>query len=153
MAKGRVLQTIIDISGEISPTLGKSLGSVTNELDGVKVSAMAAATAVSAIAIGTANAVIGATKYLSNLGDSYNSAINNISAGTGIVGAELDAMGDVLNDVYGSNFGESMEDAAAGITAIYQATGLTEDALAETTKAAYALSDTFGYDDQLRHIR
>ena len=146
MAKGKVLQTVIDIAGEISPTLGKSLDKVTDKLEGVNIKALAAGAAVGAIAIGTGKAVVDATKYLANLGDSYNSAVNNISAGTGLVGKELEEMSGVLKDVYGDNFGESMEDAAAGITAMYQATELTGDELAETTKAAYALSDTFGYD-------
>lgn len=146
MAKGKVLQTIIDIAGEISPTLGKSLGKVSEQLEGVNMKAVAAGAAVGAIAVGTGKAVIEATKYLADLGDAYNSAVNDIAAGTGMVGEELEGMSDVLKDVYGSNFGESMEDAAAGITAVYQATGLTDDALAETTKGAYALADTFGYD-------
>ena len=146
MAKGKVLQTVIDIAGEISPTLGKSLDGVIGKLDGVNVKALAVGGAIAGIAIGTGKAVIDSTKYLANLGDAYNSAVNDIAAGTGLVGEELEGMSDVLKDVYGDNFGESMEDAAAGITSIYQATGLTDEALAETTKAAYALSDTFGYD-------
>ena len=146
MAKGKVLQTIIDISGEISPTLGKTIDGVTKKLDGVNVKALATGAAIGGIAIATGAAVVKSTKYLANLGDAYNSAVNDISAGTGLVGEELEGMSDVLKDVYGSNFGESMEDAAAGITAVYQATGLTDEALAETTKGAYALADTFGYD-------
>ena len=146
MAKGKVLQTIIDIAGEISPTLGKSLDGVGKKLEGVNLKAIAVGSAIGGIAVGTAAAVVKSTAYLADLGDAYNSALNNISAGTGMVGDELDDMSEVLKDVYGSNFGESMEDAAAGITSVYQATGLTEEALADTTKAAYALSDTFGYD-------
>lgn len=144
--KGKILQTVVDISGEISPTLGKTLDSVMGQLDGVNVKALAAGAAVGAIAVGTAAAVVKATKYLAKLGDSYNIAVNDIVAGTGMVGEELDGMAEVLKDVYGNNFGESMDDAAAGITAVYQATGLTDEALAETTKGAYALADTFGYD-------
>lgn len=146
MAKGKVLQTVIDIAGEISPTLGKSLDGVAKKLEGINWAAVAAGAAIGGIAVGTAAAVNKSVKYLSNLGDAYNSAVNDISAGTGLVGEELEGMSDVLKDVYGSNFGDSMEDAAAGITAVYKATGLTDEALAETTKGAYALADTFGYD-------
>ena len=158
MAKrGKVLQTVIDISGEISPTLGKTLDGVMGQLEGVNVKALAAGAAVAGvataavaagagIAVATGKAVVKATKYLADLGDAYNSAVNDIAAGTGLVGDELEGMSEVLKDVYGSNFGESMEDAAAGITAVYQATGLTDEALASATKGAYALADTFGYD-------
>lgn len=146
MAKGKVLQTIVDISGEMSPTLGKTVDAVADKLEGLNLKALAAGAAVGGIAIGTGTALIGAAKGLATLGDSYNSAVNDISAGTGLVGEELDNMSAVLKDVYGSNFGESMEDAAAGITEMYRATGLTGDELAETTKGAYALADTFGYE-------
>jgi len=142
----KVLSTVVSIAGEISPTLGKSIEELEKKFEGVNVSALAVGASIGAIAVGTGVAVVGATKSLAQLGDSFNSAVNDIAAGTGMVGQELEGMSDVLKDVYGSNFGESMEDAAAGITQVYQATGLTEDALADTTKAAYALSDTFGYD-------
>lgn len=144
--KGKVLQTIIDISGEISPTLGKSLDEVTSKLEGAQGKALATGAAIGGIAVATGAAVIKAGKYLAELGDAYNSAVNDIAAGTGLVGTELEGMADVLKDVYGSNFGESMEDAAAGITDVYEATRLTGDELAATTKGAYALADTFGYD-------
>lgn len=146
MAKGKVLETIIDISGEISPTLGKSLDKVSDKLEGVNMTAVAAGAAVAGIAIATGAAVVKATKYLANLGDAYNSAVNDIAASTGLVGDELDAMGDSIKEVYGSNFGESMEDVAASLSEVYRSTGLVGEGLEETTKAAYALSDTFGYD-------
>lgn len=144
--KGKVLQTIVDISGEISPTLGKTLDGVMEQLEGVNVKALAAGGAIAGIAVATGAALVKATKYLANLGDSFNSAINDIAASTGLVGDELEGMSDVLKDVYGSNFGDSMEDAAAGIADVYEATRLAGDELAATTKGAYALSDTFGYD-------
>lgn len=146
MAKGKVLQTIIDISGEISPSLGKSLDSVTKQLEGVNLQALAVGAAIGGIAAGTAIAVGKSVKYLADLGDQYNSAVNDIAASTGLVGEELEAMGDVLENVYGDNFGESMEDVAAGLSEVYRNTGLVGEELEATTKAAYALSDTFGYD-------
>ena len=146
MAKGKVLQTIIDISGEISPTLGKSLDEVSKHLEGVNVKAMAAGAAITGIAIGTGVAVAKAGKYLANLGNDYNSAMNDIAASTGLVGEELESMSEALEGVYGYNFGESMEDVAAGLADVYRNTGLVGEELEATTKAAYALSDTFGYD-------
>lgn len=146
MAKGKVLQTIIDIGGEISPTLGKSLEAVTDKLEGVNLKALAVGAAIGGIAVGTAVAVGKAGKYMVELGDSYNSAVNDISASTGLVGDELEAMGESIKEVYGSNFGESMEDVAAGLSEVYRNTGLIGEELEATTKGAYALSDTFGYE-------
>ena len=146
MAKGKVLQTIIDIGGVISPTLGKSLKVVTDKLEGVNIKALAVGAAIGGIAIGTAIAVGKAGVYLAELGDSYNSAVNDIAASTGLVGDELEAMGESIKEVYGSNFGESMEDVAAGLSEVYRNTGLIGEELEATTKGAYALSDTFGYE-------
>lgn len=146
MAKGKVLQTVVQIAGEISPTLGKSLEAVQNKLEGVNLKAVAAGAAVGGIAVGTAVKVGKAVKGLAQLGDSYNSAMNDLSATTGIVGDELAAMGDVVKDVYKDNFGESMGDVASGVAEIHKQTGLVEDELKATTEAAYLLSDTFGYD-------
>ena len=142
----KVLSTIVSIAGEISPTLGKSIEELEKKFEGVNVSALAVGASIGAIAVGTAVAVGKAGVYLARLGDEFNSAVNDIAASTGMVGQELEGMSDVLKDVYGSNFGESMEDAAAGVAEIYKATKLTGDELAETTKGAYALADTFGYE-------
>lgn len=144
--ESKVLSTIVSIAGEISPTLGKSIEELEKKFEGVNVSALAVGASIGAIAVGTAVAVGKAGVYLARLGDEFNSAVNDIAASTGMVGQELEGMSDVLKDVYGSNFGESMEDAAAGVSEIYKATKLTGDELAETTKGAYALADTFGYE-------
>lgn len=143
---GKVLTTVVSIAGEISPTLGSSIEELQKKFEGVNLKAVALGASIGAIAVGTAAAVAKAGTYLAKLGDEFNSATNNIAASTGLVGQEMEAMSDVLKDVYGSNFGESMEDAAAGITEIYKATKLTGDELAATTKGAFALADTFGYD-------
>lgn len=143
---GKVLETIVKIAGEISPTLGKSVEGVSGKLEGVNVKALAAGASIAAIGVGTAVAVGKAVGALAKLGDAFNSGLNDISATTGLVGEELAGMGEVMKEVYGSNLGESMEDVAGGISEVYRQTGLVDEALAETTKAAYALSDTFGYD-------
>ena len=66
--KGKVLQTIVDISGEISPTLGKTINGVMDKLDGVNVKALAAGAAIGGIAVATGKALIEGTKYLAKLG-------------------------------------------------------------------------------------
>lgn len=146
MAKGKVLKTVIDIAGEISPTLGKSLDVVGEKLDAVNMKAVVAGAAIGGIAVGTIALLGKAAGALISLGDEYNTALNDIAAKTGLANEELEEMADVLEEVYGSNYGESMEDVAAGISEVYKATGITGDALAEVTKDAYALSEVFDYD-------
>jgi hypothetical protein len=70
----KVLSTVVSIAGEISPTLGKSIEALEQKFEGVNVKALAVGASIGAIAVGTGAAVVGATKYLAKLGDSYNSA-------------------------------------------------------------------------------
>lgn len=147
MAKNKgngVMETVIAIAGEISPTLGKTLDSVNKQLSGIDKAAAAASAAV--VAIGTA--AIGATKHLADMGQDFRTASNDIAASTGLAGQELESMKQVMKDVYGSNFGDDLADVADGVSTVYRNTKLLGDELADVTKGAYALSDTFGYDLQ-----
>lgn len=146
MAKGKVLKTIIDISGEISPTLGKSLGSVVDKLEGVNVKAIAVGASIAAIGGAVAVGVGKATAYLKDLGTDYDKASNQMAASTGLVGDELANMEQQMKDVYGNNFGEDMQDVSDSMSEVYRQTKLTGDALQGTTEGAFALRDTFGYD-------
>lgn len=146
MAKGKVLKTIIDISGEISPTLGKTIEGVTDKLEGVNVKALAVGAAITAVGGAVVAGVSKATKYLAELGTEYDQAANQMAASTGLVGDELANLESVMQGVYSSNFGESFEDAANAVAEVYKQTGLLGDALEATTEGAFALSDTFGYD-------
>lgn len=146
MAKGKALQAIVEIAGSISPTLGKSIEEATGKLDGLNLKAIAVGAAVGGIAVATGKAIIEAGAYLADLGDEYNQAMNDLSATTGATGEDLEALGEVVKDVYGDNFGESMGDAAASVAEVERVLDLTGDALAGATKDAIALSDTFEYD-------
>lgn len=142
MAKARIMETVIKIAGEISPTLGKTIDSVNKQLGGINDVAIAAGAAVAAIG----KAAVDSTKYLTKLGTEYGKAVNDVAAKTGLAGENLEAMKESVKDIYGSNFGESMGDVAEGVSLVYQNTKLIGDELTEVTKAGYALSDTFGYD-------
>lgn len=146
MAKGKVLQTVVNIAGEMSPTLGKSVESLVGKLEGVNKKALIVSASIAAIG---GAAVVGfgkATKYLAGLGNEYDKASNQMAASTGLVGAELANMEKQMQDVYGNNFGEDMADVSNAMTEVYRQTKLAGDALQNTTEDAFALRDTFGYD-------
>lgn len=142
MSKARIMETIISVAGEISPTLGKTISDVNKQLGGLNDAAIVAGAAVAAIG----KAAVDATKYLKNLGTDYAKATNDIAATTGLMGEELEGLKDSMKEVYKANLGESMEDVAGGVSAVYRNTKLVGDELTEVTKAAYMLSDAFGYD-------
>ena len=146
MAKGKILKTVIDISGEISPTLGKSLQTVTDKLEGVNVKALAVGASVAAIGGAVAVGVGKAVGCLNDLGTEYSKASNQMAASTGLVGDELANMEKQMQDVYANNFGESMQDVSDSMAEVYRQTGEWGDALQKTTEGAFALRDTFGYE-------
>lgn len=142
----RVLQTIVEIAGNISPTLQKAVSKACDQLDNVNVKAAAVAAACVAGAVQIGKAVVEATKYIVELGDEYDSAMRSVSATTGATGEELESLGEVVKNVYADNFGESMEEAADSVAEVSRLLGLEGDALAEAAEAAITLSDAFEYD-------
>ena len=146
MAKGKVLDTVVSISGEISPTLGKTIDGVIDKLGNVNKVALAASAAVVGIGAAAVVGVAKAGKALVNLGDEYNSAVNSMSMATGAMGGELDDLAQQMQDVYASGFGEDMQDVADAMSVAAQLTGAMGDELQGLTEDAITLRDTFGYD-------
>ena len=86
----------------------------------------------------------GAIKDLATEGDS---AMGMLSARTGATGKDLKGMEDVLYDVYGANYGESLDDVQEKLSTVVQMTDdLDKKSLTGVTKNAIALEDVFGYD-------
>lgn len=146
MAKNKIFQAIVDVGGSIDPSLGKSLDNVSKHLEKVNWTAVAAGAAVAGIAVATGKAVVSAGKYLAELGDEYNQAMNQISAATGATGAELEEMGEIVKNVYAEGLGDSLGGVAEGLESVKQVTGLVGDELEAATASAFVLSDTFEYE-------
>ena len=140
---------------------GKKAESVWKKLEGMSESAadlqdaLANTVKQSASTIGKTFAVVGAgvtavgaatAGVLVNLGNGYNKAVNQISAATGATGKELEQLGQIAQNVYSHNFGDSLEDVADGIAVVRQNTQLMGEELQQATEAGFALRDTFGYE-------
>lgn len=119
---------------------------VAGHLDKVNWKAVAVGAAVGGIAVATGKAVVEAGKYLAELGDDYNKAMNQLSASTGATGDELDALGESVKNIYAQNLGEDFNDVAEGLAATQKASDLAGEALEQATAAGFVLRDTFDYD-------
>lgn len=95
--------------------------------------------AVGGIAVATGKAVVEAGKYLADLGNEYNTAINQLSAATGATGDELDALGESVKNIYAQGLGDDFADVADGLAATQQASDLTGEALERATAAGFNL--------------
>lgn len=144
--KNKILQAVVSFAGTIDPSLGKAMEDVTGRLDKINWKAVAVGAAAGGIAVATGKAVIEAGKYLADLGDEYNKAVNQISASTGATGDELDALGESIKNIYAQNLGEDFADVADGLAATQKASDLTGEALEQATAAGFVLRDTFDYD-------
>lgn len=140
---------------------GKKAESVWKKLEGMSESAtelqdaLANTAKQSAATIGKTFAVVGAgvtavgaatAGVLVNLGNGYNKAVNQIGSATGATGKDLEQLGQIAQNVYSHNFGDSLEDVADGISVVRQNTQLMGEELQAATEAGFALRDTFGYD-------
>ena len=146
MAKNKMLQAVVSLAGTIDPSLGKALDDVTGKLENVNWKAVAVGGAVGGIAVATGKAVVEAGKYLADLGNEYNTAINQLSAATGATGDELDALGESVKNIYAQGLGDDFADVADGLAATRQASDLTGEALERATAAGFNLRDVFDYD-------
>ncbi len=80
-------------------------------------------------------------------------AQRQLQASTGITTSQMERYGDVMEEIYAANYGESFADVADAAGVIVQTLGeMDPSALKETTKSAITLRDTFGmdYQDQMR---
>lgn len=144
--KNKIMQAVVSFAGTIDPSLGKAMDNVAGHLDKVNWKAVAVGPAVGGIAVATGKAVVKAGKYLAELGDDYNKAMNQLSASTGATGDELDALGESVKNIYAQNLGEDFNDVAEGLAATQKASDLAGEALEQATAAGFVLRDTFDYD-------
>lgn len=94
----------------------------------------------------TVAGITAAASEILKVGTSYDNAMNQVAASTGTVGQELENLKAVSSSIYAGNFGESMEDAAAGVSEVYKRTGLIDEELQKATESAFLLKDAFGYE-------
>jgi hypothetical protein len=77
--------------------------------------------------------------------DSAEVSSGKLRAQLGLTKEEAQEFDDVAREVYGNNFGDSMEHAAQVTGQVHQSLGLTGDALRTTTEGVFAVSDAFGH--------
>lgn len=145
MAKSKALQAIVEIAGNISPTLESSIKSATGKLEGLNLKAIAIGASVGAAAIATGKAVLDAGKALYQLGEKFDSAEDAIRIGTGATGEDLEALMETAKSVY-SSVPTTMEEAASAISDYNTRLGITGETLEDLSKQAISVSDMLGED-------
>ena len=151
MASKSTVSTTIQLLGKLDPSVAQafdkaqSLASKAGSGIGKAMSAGFKVAGTAAKAFGAA--VAATTAYAVKLGTEYQSASGQIAAATGATGAELEGLQGVMQEVYGGNYGDSMEDVASAVATVkQQMQGLSNEGLQSVTEGAFVLRDTFQYD-------
>lgn len=118
------------------PVVGKALGSAVVGLGTATAGAIAGVTA----------AAVSAGAQMIQFGNDFNSAMNQLQASTGATEEEMKKLEEAAKNVYGNNFGESIEDVANSMAVVNQQLKLTGSELEEATQKGIALRDTFGFE-------
>lgn len=82
--------------------------------------------------------------------------VRKIASATNASAEDMENLKDVIKEIYGDNFGESVEDIADSISKIKQNLGdLSDEELINITESAYALQDVFDYgiDESSRAVK
>ena len=143
---GKVMETVIQISGVMSDSVRQSVSQVNKQLGLIDKKALATAAKFAAVASAAAATAGGMAAAFIKGGNDYIRAMNGISAQTGVTGDELKEFGDIARDVYKSGKGENFQEVADALVNIRQASGLAGDELKAATNAAMLLNDTFGME-------
>lgn len=158
MSKAQEMQTVISISGVMSPELKRAVEKVQKELLGIDKSALAAAKSIgtnitnaaktAAKAVGglaAAGAGIAAGAFIKG-GNDYIRTLNNISAQTGVTGQELKELEQITKEIYKSGKGKGFDDIAAALVSVKQASGLAGEELKKAANGAVLLNEVFEFD-------
>lgn len=103
--------------------------------------------------IASALAAAGITKTVKEIATSvyemaenFSEAEKIIATSSGATGQELEELKQTAMSVFSNTNAESVEDIAAGMSAIATATNLTGEALEDATEKGYQMQDLFGYE-------
>lgn len=147
MAKNKIMTTIVNMAGNVDPSVQKAFREVESRLEGMNGKAIAVGASVAAAGAGITVGAVHAGKALINMGDAYNSTMGDLQAKTGATAAEMEGLSDAVEGIYADrNLGEDMIQVADAIAIARQQTGLMGQDLESITADAIMLQDTFDYD-------
>ncbi|MDD7793699.1 phage tail tape measure protein [Clostridium sp. 'White wine YQ'] len=92
------------------------------------------------------SAILGASVTTVKLGEDYQKASNTLQTQTGATADEMDKLNEAMTNVYGNNFGESMQDVANSMATVRTYLQGTGEDIQGATENAIAFRDTFGVE-------
>lgn len=102
---------------------------------------------VGAAALAAGAAIVGIGAAALDVASQANQATNDIQASLGVTRDEAERLKGVALEIFGDNFGDSVEDAAASLIVVrQQIKGLADEDLKAVAEGALAIRDVFGVE-------
>lgn len=144
-AKNKILQAVVEIAGNVSPTLASSIQDTVGKLDKLNVKALAVGASVAGGVAVACKAIFAAGKYLTKLGTQFDEVEDTIRINTGATGDALDALMNDFSAVY-SAIPTTMEEAGAVIADYNTLLGLTGEELQDLSIQALQVASMLDED-------
>lgn len=145
MSKGKIMTTVVNIAGNIDPSLSKAIDGAVSSFGKIDKKSVITKAAMAGIAAGIGKAAKESFNYLKELGERFDDASDSIRIGTGATGKALQALNDDFNEVYKS-VPTTTEAASQAIADYNTKIGLTGPALQDISKQAIQASDILNED-------
>jgi TP901 family phage tail tape measure protein len=145
MPSGKELKALVSISGQVDPSLGKSISSASTSMKGFEKAAKTVSKVAAVAIAAAAGAAVAAGKALVDLGAEFKDAENTIRVGTGATGKDLEDLYSTMEEVY-KNVPTTLEDASSVIADYNTRLGLTGDDLQGLSTQAIQVADMLGED-------
>jgi phage-related minor tail protein len=141
------LTTEVDLSG-LEKGLGDAETQTQSRLGGMAEGLKGSlGLAFAGIGVALAGALVGAGVAAVDMAAQFRDTQGQMQAQLGVTAEEAGRLGDVAREVFGNNFGDSVEDVGQSIIEVrQQMKGLSDEELAGATEAALSLRDAFGFE-------
>lgn len=119
---------------------------------GDKASSALESISTGALAVGAGIGAIGG--YATNLVTEFDKAYNTLQTQTGATAEEMEKLEESIDNIYKSNFGESVDDVARAMATVKTQTKLSGQELEDITTTAILMRDTFEFevDESIRGV-
>ena len=140
-----VMKTVVELAGDINPSLKKSIQTAQKALGGIDLKAAAMGAAFAAASVVAIKALAGISKSLLALEDEFGTAYDAIRVGTGATGEQLKKLENDCDEVFKA-MPTDIKTAGDAIADYNTRLGLSGEELQILTKQAVALNKMFGTD-------
>lgn len=143
--KGKLMKTVVELSGAVDPSLGKSVKDAVDLLGKIDLKAAAIGATFVALGVAAVKGISDITKELWTLGEEFGDTFDNIRIQTGATGEALNALKEDFKAVY-TTVPADMDKVGTAIADYNTKLNLTGEELQDLSEQALLVSDLMKED-------